>query len=173
MSDGLVQLVDLAGRTIGRVPKLEAHQGEGRLHRAISVLLFRRDGRVLLQRRSPRKYHFRGVWANSCCTHPYGAESPRQAAERALRHELGIRCPIHQVGTFRYRALDSRTGLVEHEYDHVFRGDWDREVRPREDEIEVVEWMTSNEVIELLKEPRSVAPWLAPVYRVANALGSS
>ena len=47
-----VELVDRSGVGRGRIGKMAAHQPPGVLHRAMSVVLFGPDGRVLLQRRS-------------------------------------------------------------------------------------------------------------------------
>ncbi len=55
-----VILVDENDRPIGTEEKLRAHQDGGRLHRAFSVFIYDRDGRMLLQRRAVGKYHFAG-----------------------------------------------------------------------------------------------------------------
>ena len=60
-----VVVVDSAGRPSGRADKLAAHAPPGTPHLAFSVVLFDKAGRVLLQRRSPDKYHFAGLWSNS------------------------------------------------------------------------------------------------------------
>ena len=69
------------------------------LHRAFSVFLFSRDGRLLLQKRSADKITFPSYWANTCCSHPLydlpgerdGAAGVVVAARRKLEQELGIR----------------------------------------------------------------------------------
>lgn len=44
------------------------------LHRAFSVFLFDRKGRVLMQRRADSKHTFAGYWTNTCCRWgPFGA----------------------------------------------------------------------------------------------------
>src|SRR5207248_1208560 len=65
-----VILVDEQDRPVGTAPKLAAHQDGGRLHRAFSVFIFDSAGRMLLQRRAASKYHFGGLWTNTCCSHP-------------------------------------------------------------------------------------------------------
>lgn len=37
------------------------------LHRAFSVFLFDKKGRVLMQRRADSKHTFAGYWTNTCC----------------------------------------------------------------------------------------------------------
>ena len=48
--DEMVVLVDPSDAILGAAPKLDAHR-DGRLHRAVSVMLFDNEGRLLLQRR--------------------------------------------------------------------------------------------------------------------------
>ena len=71
-------IVDARNRAIGRDTKRRVHE-RGLLHRAFSIFLVDRDGRVLLQRRHRSKYHSGGLWANSCCGHP-------RPAERTIHH---------------------------------------------------------------------------------------
>lgn len=79
------------------------------------------QGRWLLQRRAASKALFGGCWANTCCTHPAPGEEPLQAVIRRVREELGVTlATATSAGVFTYRAVDPRSGLVEHEQDHVY-----------------------------------------------------
>lgn len=119
----MLELVDEVGRTIGTAEKLAAHQAPGQLHRAFSVFLFDRQGRMLLQRRALGKYHSPGVWSNACCGHPYPGEQPFAAAARRVGEELGIAPSLlREAGTVRYNHPDPASGLVEQEYNHLFVG---------------------------------------------------
>lgn len=71
----------------------------GLLHRAFSVFLFDRNGRLLLQQRAKAKITFPEYYTNTCCSHPlYRPEEleedeqlgVKRAAQRKLTHELGI-----------------------------------------------------------------------------------
>lgn len=166
--DDRVQLVTPEGEALGFASKLDAHRGEGMLHRAISVLLRDASGRVLLQRRATGKYHFGGRWANTSCSHPYGEETPSQAAVRALDEETGIECPVTEVGTFVYRASDPASGLTEWEYDHVFLGTHDGDVNANPEEVAEARWFAPHEALALSRDPDRAAPWLAHVLRVAG-----
>ena len=70
------------------VEKLEAHR-KGLRHLAISVFVTR-GNKVLLQQRALSTYHTPGLWANTCCTHPYWGEDAPTCAARRLGQELGI-----------------------------------------------------------------------------------
>ena len=131
-----VILVDTQDNEIGTMEKMEAHR-KGLLHRAFSVLLFDPAGKVLLQKRSQRKYHSSGLWTNTCCSHPLPGESLDDATRRRLKEEMGIDMQPAFAYTFIYRAqLDH--GLIEHELDHVFTGVFDG--KPAINTGEVEDW---------------------------------
>jgi isopentenyl-diphosphate delta-isomerase len=115
-----VILIDEGNRRLGSAEKLHAHRA-GLLHRAFSVFLVDDKGRVLLQRRSPEKYHSGGLWANSCCGHPRPNERTLQAAQRRVREELGTTSQLRFGFRTRYRA-EFDNGLIENEIVYVFFG---------------------------------------------------
>jgi isopentenyl-diphosphate delta-isomerase len=136
MSDKVV-LVDAQDHPLGEMDKMEAHQ-KGCLHRAVSVIVFTTDHRMLLQKRAVDKYHSAGLWTNAACTHPFPGESNEAAAVRRLRQELGIRVDaVTPLFHFLYKEeLDN--GLMEHELDHVFVA-YSNET-PTPDPLEVSDW---------------------------------
>jgi isopentenyl-diphosphate delta-isomerase len=164
-----VILVDSHDVTIGRSEKIAAHRSPGLLHRAFSVVLFDEHGRLLLQRRAAKKYHFGGRWANSCCGHPRPGEQILAAAERRVREELGIGVTPHETGRFEYRARDSSSGLVEHELDHVLLGN-SFDALPQPDPAEIDDWLwIDRAALErwMQRCPQDFAPWFELVVRVA------
>jgi len=154
-----VILVDEAGREIGTMEKLEAHQ-KGLLHRAISVFVFHPDGRVMLQKRADDKYHSGGLWSNTCCSHPMPGESTRDAAKRRLKEEMGIDCELAELGTFTYRT-EFESGLTEHEFDHVFTGTTSLEPTLNRDEAQDWKWQNVAELREDIRRRSELyASWL-------------
>jgi len=157
-----VVLVDEEGREIGSAGKLEAHRNGGKLHLAFSILLFNGRGETLLQRRAKGKYHFGGLWSNACCSHPRPGEVLAEAARRRLREELGVDAELREVFRFVYRASDSRSGLSEHELDHVFVGRIDAEPRPDPEEIDDLRWVSESELErDVAAHPGRYTPWFA------------
>ena len=131
-----VILVDTNDRPIGTMEKMEAHK-KGALHRAFSILLFDRAGRMLIQKRAEVKYHSRGLWTNTCCSHPLPGETLERATRRRLKEEMGIDLQPVFSHSFIYRAeLDQ--DLIEHEFDHVFVGKFDGV--PQVNKKEVGDW---------------------------------
>ena len=163
-----VTLVDDDDRPVGSAEKLAAHRGDGRLHRAFSVLLFDATGRVLLQQRASSKYHFAGRWANACCGHPRPDEATAAAGERRLYEELGVNVALAELASFRYEARDAATGLVEREIDHVLVGRVTGQppIDPNPLEAYAVRWVEPAELTRRLREEGAAfAPWVADVWR--------
>lgn len=173
----LVELVDASGRPTGSATVEQAHREPGRLHRAFSVFLHDRDGRVLLQQRAAAKTRFPLRWANTCCGHPMPGEAVAVAAGRRLVEELGLaEVDLAEVGVYSYYAEDPATGRVEYEYDHVLLGELPagRTPVPDPDEVADTRWIAVGDLLgEVEADPRSYAPWLAGVTgRLAEHLTS-
>jgi isopentenyl-diphosphate delta-isomerase len=163
----LVELVDEDGAARGATTVDLAHRHPGLLHRAFSVLLLDRHGRILLQRRAAAKTRFALRWANTCCGHPAPGEQVAAAAARRLVEELGVDgVQLAEAGVYRYRATDPTSGRVEHEYDHVLFAEFPagRRLRPDPDEVAEVYWSRHERLMrDLATRPDRYAPWLAGV----------
>lgn len=122
-----VVLVDELDNPTGVMEKMEAHQ-KALLHRAFSVFIFSSRGDMLLQRRAAGKYHSAGLWTNACCSHPLPGEAVADAAVRRLQEEMGFVTPLTKAFHFVYKAAFDN-GLTEYEFDHVFTGVYDGEIR--------------------------------------------
>lgn len=160
-------MVDEHDRPTGTMAKLAAHRPPGTRHRALSAFVFDDEGRVILQRRAAAKYHFAGLWSNSCCTHPAPGEPVVVAAERRIHQELGLRCRVAEVGLFTYRAVDEGSGLVEHEVDHVLIGRCTGDPDPDPAEVDGIRRLDLASLRhELRREPLRFTPWLADALAV-------
>lgn len=114
---------------------------------------------MLLQKRSAEKYHSGGLWTNACCSHPRQGEELSEAVERRLKEGLGVRMPVEELYSFVYRA-QFENGLTEYEYDHVFLGEYDGEIRLNEEEASEIRWMDMDELAEdLWKNPEKYTAW--------------
>ena len=129
-------LVDENDNPVGFEKKLGAHENGGKLHRAFSIFVFDTTGKMLLQRRAKQKYHFGGLWTNACCGHPKRGQALRDAVHARLREEFGFDTELREIFSFVYRASDTKSGLTEHEFDHVFYGEFDGESQPNPAETE-------------------------------------
>lgn len=144
MKEQQVVLVNENDQENGTMDKMEAHR-KGVLHRAFSIFIFDDKGRMLLQQRSPDKYHGAHLWTNACCSHPLPGERVEEAAIRRLEEELGFITPLKKIFSFVYRA-EVENDLIEHEYDHVFAGQFEGNIVPNEKEVADVKYMDMNDI---------------------------
>lgn len=163
-----VVLVDDEGRPYDSAEKRAVHTAPGHLHLAFSALVFRPDGALLVQQRASSKYHFPGIWANTCCSHPEPGEDLVASAERRLEEELGITCRLEEAGHFTYRAEDPVSGLVEHEFDHVLVGEVPAgmDPAPDPDEVQAWRWMEVGEG-RSWGTAEGFSPWFAEALEIA------
>jgi isopentenyl-diphosphate delta-isomerase len=118
-----VILVNEQDKAIGSMEKMEAHEA-GLLHRAFSIFIFNPQGELLLQQRAQTKYHSGGLWTNTCCSHPQPGEDTYEAAKKRLKEEMGFTTELKKIFHFTYKS-DMENGLIEHEFDHVYAGEYD------------------------------------------------
>jgi len=176
-------LVDSDDRAIGSASKMECHFGNGKRHRAFSVLLFDNNDRLLVQRRSLEKITFPGVWANTCCSHPLdnpnensdSIEGVIAAARRKLEQELGIDgstvtgWDFEHIGSFEYSCRWD-VDWIEHEIDHILVVRSNADPRPNPNEISEVRWIDPLELREMVEgegnwHNQDVAPWFKMIWK--------
>lgn len=200
MQSDLCALVDGDDAVVGSASKWAVHRFEGatprgQLHRAFSVLLFDRAGRLLLQQRAACKLTFPLAWTNACCSHPLvGAQPPevdtdpalvaatgcapgaQRAAVRKLGHELGVGAgqvaagSLRLLARLRYCAPDDRhPPWGEHELDYVLAGRAPDglTLAPNPDEVAAVRWVERDELAAML-DPASGLLW-SPWFRIIAA----
>ena len=169
----LVEVVDQMGKVVGVQTVGEAHQPPGRLHRAFSVILTDDSGRILLQRRSPRKTRFASRWANACCGHPAPGKAVAAAAYARLGEEIGLgTVALREAGIYVYCATDPLSNRVEFEYDHVLIGkvSADNALQPDPDEVADLRWVDRRRLeASLDADPKSYVPWLYGVITRLDA----
>lgn len=153
-----VILVDVNDRQTGTMEKMQAHQ-LGLLHRAFSVFIFNAKGEMLLQQRAISKYHSGGLWTNACCSHPLPDEETMAAAGRRLKEELGFETTVNKVFDFVYKA-DFDNGLIEHEFDHVFVGEYEGIIDFNKEEVMDICYMDVHSVYRSLQtHPQYYTAW--------------
>lgn len=153
-----VILVDKNDDMVGTMDKMEAHK-QGLLHRAFSIFIFNSKGEMLLQQRALSKYHSGGLWTNACCSHPMPGEKTEDAARRRLTEEMGFETPIEKIFDFTYKA-DFHNGLTEHEFDHVFAGEYEGEIDINPDEVNDFVYKEVSAIKnEMQTEPQKFTAW--------------
>ncbi len=154
-----VILVDSQDKAIGTAEKLKAHE-EGKLHRAFSIFVFNSKNELLLQQRAKSKYHSGGLWTNTCCSHPNPIEPIEKTIHDRLQFEMGFDSELKHLFAFEYRA-EFENGLIEHEYDHVFLGNYENNPNPNPDEVEDYKWISWSDLqTDLKQNPSKYTAWL-------------
>ena len=168
-------IVDENDRISGHDSKINCHIGEGRLHRAFSVLIFDLDNRLLIQQRADEKITFPSIWANSCCSHPLyqngeeeGIEGAKKAAVRKMIQELGIQDGLIQsndlnfITKMHYKARADKK-WIEHEVDYIFAIKVDVDINPNTNEIQKTRYVNQKELNNLFDKANSddvrIGPW--------------
>lgn len=156
-------MVNEKDEQIGTMEKMAAHHG-AHLHRAISVFITDSNGRWLLQQRTMEKYHSKGKWSNTSCSHPAPGESTSEAAHRRLRQEMGLEAQLTDLFLFRYRA-ELENNLTEHEIDHVFVGITDVLPHPNPEEVMNYRYLGFEELkAEINSNPDDFSAWFKLIY---------
>ena len=178
MSEAVI-LVDENDSAIGSSSKVSAHYQAGLLHRAFSVLMFDREGRLLLQKRADDKVTFPGVWANSCCSHPLSSDTEselidasgvKRAAIRKLHQELGISPDelslddFHFVTKMMYSAR-MNADWIEREIDHILVIQADVDIKINQNEVSEIKWVSKQELHQILAGDIDIGGEIAPWFR--------
>jgi geranylgeranyl diphosphate synthase type I len=182
MSEQVI-LVDELDNQVGSMSKVDAHRGEGVLHRAFSILVFDENDRLLIQRRAGHKITFPNVWANTVCSHPLSVANEADdsimghgskiASIRKMEQEMGILAgtipieDIHFITRMLYRARADEI-WVEHELDHILfaRVHSSLDVQANPNEISETCWVTESELAEWLREDIPSKGVIAPWFRL-------
>lgn len=167
-----VILVNERDEPIGKMEKMEAHR-RGVLHRAFSVFIFDKQGRMLLQQRAMNKYHSGGLWTNACCSHPKPGEVTIDAALKRLKEEMGFETEIKPLFTFTYNA-EFENGLIEHEFDHVYIGNYEGNITPNPHEVIEYRYASIEEIeSELHQHPEKFTAWFHIAFERIKSLAYS
>ncbi len=163
-----VVCVDEQNNEIWSMEKIAAHEGNGTLHRAFSVIIVNKKGEILLQQRSMDKYHCPWLQANACCSHPRIGEFTIDAAHRRTQEELWISCDLEEWASFIYHA-DCWNNLVEYEYDTIFEWSIESDEIPfNREEVMSTKRMNIKELkASLQKNPEHYTPRF---HKIANIL---
>ena len=111
------------------------------------------------------KYHTPGLWANTCCTHPYWQETSEACAKRRLYEELGINVSeLFYKDKIEYKA-EVGNDLIENEIVDIFVCYFDKkssvtiDVNP--EEVMSTKWINVDTLIsDIRKNPDQFTPWI-------------
>ncbi len=155
-------LVDSNDNPIGFEEKVKCHLPNGKLHRAFTVLLFNKEGKLLLTRRSQSKMLWPGDWDGTVASHPRKTETYVSSAERRLPEELGSGCRLDYLFKFEYHVPYKDIGS-ENEVCGTLIGIVDESFKLKlvKDEISESKFADSDELFsDVQKNPQNYCPWM-------------
>ncbi len=162
MSNEYLILVDKNDKPVGKEEKVKCHLPNGKLHRAFTALLFDKEGRLVITRRSPSKMLWPGDWDGTVASHPIENETYVSSAERRISEEIGISCKFDYLFKFEYHVPYKDVGS-ENEICGTLIGVIENSTQFNlvKDEISETKWITADELIEELpKKPEIYCPWM-------------
>jgi len=156
-----VVLVDENDNEVGTEDKLKAHLGDGKLHRAITVLIFDESNKILITQRSSKKLLWPLYWESSCSTHPYPGESYEECAKRRIKEELNITDikDLKLITKFLYKEKYKDIG-TEYELCALLTCKTTQPPKPLPEEVSAFEFLSLEEIkSEIKNRKRPFAPW--------------
>jgi mevalonate kinase len=138
--DELFVVVDKNDNILGYKTRYECHHDKSLIHRTVGVLIFNKNGQLLLQKRSKTKDMDPGVWAISSAGHVTKNQSYEVAVYRELKEELGIKTALSPVVKFLSETPQ------ETEMAMLFKGIAEGPFDFDQDEISEVRFVNTNEI---------------------------
>jgi len=156
--DDQILIVNENDEIIDLDTKENCHNGDGILHRAITIFVFNDENEILLTKRSEKKKLWPNFWDTSCSTHPRQNETYQRAGERRLKEELGFSCKLEIISKFQYQAHFINVGS-ENEVCTLLVGNYTGKISSDSNEVSEYKWV----YIEQLKKEvnnADISPWL-------------
>jgi len=137
----LLEVVTEKGEVIKTLPRAEIHGNPSLIHRVVHVLVFNKEGELLLQKRSMNKDVAPGKWDTSVGGHVDPGETLDEAVQREMKEELGITAGKPQ---FLYTYIHSNP--YETELVYTYSCIYDGEISFQQDEIDEVKPWNIGEI---------------------------
>ncbi|MGQ9569937.1 MAG: NUDIX hydrolase [Thermodesulfovibrionales bacterium] len=141
----LLEIVDHEGKIVSILPRTHIHGNPSLMHRVVHVLIFNKEGKLLLQKRSLKKDVAPGKWDTSVGGHINPREDPLSAARREMEEELGI-----SPGEPRFLYSYIHTNSYETELVYTYACFYEGEIFLNTDEIDEVKFWGLVEINENL-----------------------
>ncbi len=157
------------------IPRMVGHIGQGRRHKAITVLVYNSKGEVLLQKRKHKV--FDNIWDFTASTHPLhksdgSDEILEEATLRALKDEYEIRevRKLRELGKFNYFAKVGK--LCENEHDHLLIGEYNGEFKLNLTDAYEAKWISKQEMLKDMEaNPQNYTAWAKESLKVLKRAG--
>lgn len=133
----------LTGRTIARGETLS----EGEYHLVVHACIFNSEGKMLIQQRQSFKQGWPNLWDISAGGSALAGEDSRQAMEREMFEELGLKMDLTDV---RPRFIVNFTGG----FDDIYIVEKDvclEDLKLQYEEVQAVRWVSKEEYLQMIE----------------------
>ena len=139
----IVTIVDRRNRVIGSAPRSQM-RADGLCHRATYILVFDRDGRLFVHKRTPTKDIYPGYLDIAVGGVVMDGETYDQSAGRELEEELGIKAThLEPRFDFYYHHENNRV------WGRVYRCIWNGPIVLQKEEIESGDFYRVQEIMAM------------------------
>lgn len=146
---------------VGSASRNEVHR-LGLKHRSVHLLIFNKQGSVLLQKRSMEKDTFPGTWDSSVSGHVDSGENYDKAVIRESWEELGVEFEAVPERIFKVDACKE----TDNEFSWVYRHFSEGPFSPNEDEISEIKWFTKETLDDYNLDDSSIfSPAFSLIWR--------
>ena len=150
MNEEIFDVVDDNDNVVGTAGRLEVHR-EGLKHRAVHILVFDHQDRVLVQLRGFNKDCSPGMWDTSAGGHVDSQEDYQTAATRELAEELGV----ISEGPLEYLFQLPASENTGQEFIKVYKVMTGQVPILQASELAAARWVTKSELKAWIKRDRS------------------
>jgi len=152
MFDEIVDLIDKDDNIIGEKLKSECHK-KGLWHRAVSIFVFNKEGKLLVQKRAPNM-SCPNLLCSSASGHLQKGDSYKEGAKRELKEELGILCKLKFVGKFTM-DVSYPDGKIDKEHYVLFICNYDGEFKIQKEELSEIKFFSIEELKQMIKNNKN------------------
>lgn len=166
--------VNEADLVLGSADRDRCHSGEGILHSAFLAMIFDRQERLLLARRSRHKRLWPLFWDGTVAGHFYPGENREETINRRIAEEIGLACDgLRFLFQFSYHARYREIG-VESEICHVYSsaGIDGREIALNSREVSESRFLEISQTAKLAASGAgNFTPWFLLAFRQGKESG--
>ena len=121
---------------------------EGEYHIAIHVCVFNSENKMLIQQRQPFKEGWSNMWDVSAGGSAIAGENSREAAQRELEEEIGLKIPFEKM-----RPI--LTVHFDHGFDDIYTVSSDVDVNDlklQHEEVKAVKWASEEKILDMIAD---------------------
>ncbi len=161
MADHLVDIVNDNDEVIGQELKSKKIE-QGFISRVVAIFLIRSNGKLLVCKRAEHKRNAASKYDLAAFWNVMQGESYPDAAQRELKEELNIDCPLIRLEKF-YQEVHN-DGMIYKIFCGIFVGMTDDDIQLNEELVEAREVSFEEIEKELAQHPEEFCSWFVNDY---------